>query len=144
MTTRERVDPERKRTIFDRTRGKCHICHKKLAFKNHGTFGARGAWHVEHSVAIANGGTNHGNNLYAACISCNLEKCTSASRTARAWAGTHRAPLPAHKYAEAKSNSAFTGAAIGATLGAVIAGPPGAILISFLALAFGYETNPEK
>lgn len=26
--------------IYDRTSGRCHICHKKLAYKNYGAVGA--------------------------------------------------------------------------------------------------------
>jgi len=65
--------------IYNRTSGYCHICHKKLAFKNYGVFGARGAWEVEHSNPQAKGGTNRLNNLYPACITCNRSK--GASRT---------------------------------------------------------------
>jgi 5-methylcytosine-specific restriction endonuclease McrA len=40
--------------------------------------GERGVWEVEHSVARAKCGSNHGNNLYAACITCNRSKGVSA------------------------------------------------------------------
>lgn len=32
----------RLRKIYDKTDGYCHICHKKLAFSNHGITGAKG------------------------------------------------------------------------------------------------------
>lgn len=143
MTRREPIPAKKKRGIFDRTRGKCHICHKQLAFKNHGVFGARGAWHVEHSIAVANGGTNHGNNLFAACITCNIEKCTVTSRTARSWAGTRRAPLPAHRYEEAKSSAALSGAFVFAGIGGLFGGPPGAVVGGLVGLVLGYESNPD-
>jgi 5-methylcytosine-specific restriction endonuclease McrA len=144
MAKRERFAPERRRDIFDRTRGKCHICHKQLSFANYGASGARGAWHVEHSVALANGGTNHGNNLYAACIWCNIEKCTANSRTARSWAGKQRAPLSMEKAKEARTQSALGGGLVGAAVGAAIAGPAGLILFSLFGAAVGHEIDPDK
>ena len=143
MTHRQRIKPELRNGIFDRTRGKCHICHRRLAFKNYGVFGARGAWHVEHSIALANGGTNHGNNLFAACIPCNIEKCTWTSRTARAWNGQHRAPLSVEKHEAAKTGNSVAGAAFSAGVGAILGGPPGAFIGGILGLAFGYEANPD-
>ncbi len=50
--------------IYDRTHGCCHICHRKLSFKNYGIHGSRGGWHVEHSIPKAKDGTDHLNNLY--------------------------------------------------------------------------------
>ena len=63
--------------IYDRSRGYCHICGKKLAFINYGNFGKRGAWEVDHSKPRVKGGTDHPNNLYPACISCNRSKGSS-------------------------------------------------------------------
>ncbi len=79
--------------IYDRISGYCHICRKKLAFKNYGLFGARSAWEVEHSNPKSRGGTNHLNNLYAACIPCNRSKNNLSTRTARAAYGNRKAPL---------------------------------------------------
>src|SRR5438876_7488278 len=36
--------------IHDRTSGYCHLCWRKVCFRNYGIIGARGAWEVEHSV----------------------------------------------------------------------------------------------
>ena len=49
--------------LFDKTSGKCHICHKVLCFTNFGAIGLRGAWEIEHSVPKSCGGTDHFNNL---------------------------------------------------------------------------------
>ena len=57
--------------VFSRTDGHCHICCKRLCFGNHGAIGKQGAWEIEHSRPRSRGGTDHLNNLYAACISCN-------------------------------------------------------------------------
>lgn len=64
--------------IFNKTNGYCRFCKKQLAFSNYGKRNARGGWEVEHSNPRANGGTDHGRNLYAACWSCNLKKLDTA------------------------------------------------------------------
>lgn len=86
-------DIKKRNSIFARTDGLCHICRKKLVFKNYGQVGKRGAWEVEHSVPKAAGGTDHGNNLYASCIPCNRKKQASSTRSARAVHGHRAAPL---------------------------------------------------
>lgn len=69
--------------IYQKTDGYCHLCGKKLSRTNYGSHGYKGAWHVDHSRAIANGGSHHMNNLFAACISCNSEKGTLHKTTIR-------------------------------------------------------------
>jgi len=76
-------DKQTLKRIYDKHDGYCHLCGKKLSITNYGSHGAKGAWHVDHSKAKANGGTNHMNNLYAACISCNIEKGTMHKTTIR-------------------------------------------------------------
>lgn len=78
--------------IFEKTSGKCHICRRSLCRGNYGGLGRRGAWEVEHSVARANGGSDHLNNLFAAHISCNRAKKAKSSRAARAAHGFRSAP----------------------------------------------------
>src|SRR6266481_309133 len=70
---------EQLRRIYDKTNGSCHLCGKKLAFTNYGEVGARAAWEVEHSIPLANGGTHHGNNLFASCVPCNRSKAADVS-----------------------------------------------------------------
>lgn len=77
------MDRERIHKIYDKTGGYCHLCNKKLSRTNYGVHGAKGAWHVDHSKAKANGGTHHMNNLFPACISCNIEKGTLHKSTIR-------------------------------------------------------------
>ena len=144
MARREPISSSRRRDIFERTRGKCHICHKQLSFSNYGRYGDRGAWHVDHSVAIARGGTNHGNNLKAACIPCNLDKSTAIARTARAWNGRRRAPLSAARYEATKSRNALAGAATGAGVGALLGGPALALLFGMLGWAIGDDVDPDS
>jgi hypothetical protein len=78
-----RYSDEKLNSIYDKTNGSCHLCNKKLSFKNYNARGAKGSWHVDHSKAKANGGTDHLNNLFPACISCNLEKGTLHKTTIR-------------------------------------------------------------
>jgi len=70
-------------SIYNKNDGYCHLCDKKLSRTNYNAPGAKGAWHVDHSKALANGGTHHMNNLFPACISCNLEKGTYHKNTIR-------------------------------------------------------------
>lgn len=129
--------------IYDRTSGYCHLCHKKLGFKNYGILGARGAWEVEHSNPRAKGGTNRINNLYPACISCNRSKGSSSTVGARAKNGKSRAPLSKTKRKKAKAENALVGGAAGAAIGA-LAGPLGALVGAFIGAKVGHKRNPDK
>jgi len=60
--------------IFNKTDGRCRFCGKQLCRSNYGKRGRRGAWVQEHSRSVANGGTTHLNNLFAACYECNEDK----------------------------------------------------------------------
>ena len=113
--------------IYDRTSGYCHICGRKLCFQNYGIIHARGAWEVEHSISWARGGTDHLNNLYAACIPCNRSKGTISTRTVRAWNGRTRAPLSRNRRQEIRNRNGWTGVAVGAAIGARVS--PGAAVV---------------
>jgi 5-methylcytosine-specific restriction endonuclease McrA len=133
-------DAETLNKIYDRTRGYCHICGKKLAFSNYGRRAQKGAWHVEHSVPRAKGGTDRLNNLYAACIDCNLEKSDLTTRTARSWNGRTRAPLSRAEAKKARSSNAAAGAAIGGLIGLIL-GPGGAVVGAAIGAAMGNNTK---
>ncbi len=60
--------------IYDKTGGYCNWCEKKIAFRNYGRVGERGAWEVDHSNPLALGGTDYLRNLVPACIPCNRSK----------------------------------------------------------------------
>ena len=115
---------ERLRKIYDRTDGRCHICAIKLSFANYANAAGRAAWEVEHSRPRANGGSDHGNNLYPACISCNRSKGTVTSRTARRWNGSTRAPLSKQTRQKIRAENATVAGIFGGVLGAP-AGPAG-------------------
>jgi 5-methylcytosine-specific restriction endonuclease McrA len=60
--------------VFDKNSGYCWHCGKKLAWKNYGLLGKRGAWEVDHSRPLARGGTDYLRNLVSSCIECNRSK----------------------------------------------------------------------
>jgi hypothetical protein len=134
---------EQLKNIYDRTSGYCHICRKKLAFKNYGCIGARGAWEVEHSRPKSRGGTNRLNNLYAACISCNRSKNNSSTRAARAANGNRKAPLSVSARKRAKTGNAVAGGVFGVIAGSVF-GPVGAIIGGAIGAKLGHKKNPDK
>lgn len=136
-------DKIRLRKIYDRTNGYCHLCHKKLAYANHGKYGKKGAWHVEHSVAKGNGGSSHMNNLYPACISCNISKSTKHTRAIRRTNGVSRAPYSKQKKNDIRTSNTLTGAAGGALLGSYF-GPAGTFFGSIIGAIFGDENSPKK
>ncbi len=105
--------------IYDRTDGRCHICGKKLSFVNYAEIGRRGAWQVEHSRCKANGGSNHLNNLFPACTSCNLQKATFTTRAARAWNGRTRAPRSKSAKKQERLSNTVAGVFLGGLIGAL-------------------------
>ena len=71
--------------IYDKTNGYCEYCGKKIAFKNYGVVGERGAWEVDHSNPKSRGGTDYLRNLFPACIDCNRDK---GDRTGQSYRST--------------------------------------------------------
>lgn len=128
--------------IFTRTEGRCHICHKKICFNNYGQMGRRGAWEVEHSVPISKGGTDHLNNLYAACIRCNRSKGNATTRKARAVHGYRNAPLSEKR----RVNNAWRWGTVG-TLAALFVPPHIRLITAVFGAAvgavLGYRDEPE-
>lgn len=57
---------KRRRTVYEDSGGICHYCRVPLELE--------GAWHVEHQMPRALGGTDDLSNLVASCVKCNLEK----------------------------------------------------------------------
>ena len=105
-----KADDNKLERIYRRTDGQCHICRKRLCFGNYGAIGKRGAWEIEHSRPRSKGGTDHLNNLYAACISCNRSKGNGTTASARSGNGYRTAPLSEKR----KNGNAWTGGAVGA------------------------------
>lgn len=53
--------PEKTRRIVERDGGNCHWCHKPLGEN----------YHIDHVIAVRDGGTNDENNLVVSCPDCN-------------------------------------------------------------------------
>ncbi len=128
--------------VFGRTDGKCHICRKQLSFSNYGSMGRRGAWEVEHSRPRSKGGTDHLNNLYAACISCNRSKGNASTISARAKNGCRKAPLSKKQ----KSQTTWKWGAAGSLAALFV--PPHLRLVTFvvggvLGAVLGESHEPE-
>lgn len=138
-----KCDNERLRKIYNKTRGKCHLCHKQLAFNNHGMHGSRGAWEIEHSKPKSKGGTDHLNNLYPACIKCNKQKSNGTNYSVRSKRGVKKAPL-SHKQRRKKaiSNTA-KGAIAGAVVGRIF-GPGGALLGGAIGALIGNDEQVDE
>lgn len=134
-------DVQKLRRIYAKTDGQCHVCHRKLSFQNHGKWGQRGAWHVDHSVAKARGGSDHMNNLLPACIGCNLDKATISSRTIRKYYGTTRAPYCREKKQRIREDNTTTGALIGGMIG-LIGGPWGVVIGATIGGMIGNDNSP--
>lgn len=129
--------------VFERTDGRCHICGKKLCRNNYGLWGRKGAWEVEHSVPRSNRGSEHLNNLYAAHISCNREKGTVTTRTARKWNGRTKAPISKEKKQEIRSRNRWGWGTAGAISGAAVAGPAGFLVGGLIGGMIGEQIKPE-
>lgn len=134
---------EQRRRIFDRTAGRCHICGGGLTFAHYGRLDASTGWEVEHSVPKAAGGTDHGNNLYAAHSSCNRSKGAGSTQAARAVHGRTRAPLSAEKRQQAQQKNTGVGLGVGIAVGSAIGGPPGAVIGGLIGAALGGSVDPE-
>lgn len=127
--------------IYDRTDGYCHLCCKKLSFINYACYGAKGAWEVEHSIPGSRGGTNHLNNLYPACISCNRNKAVQSSRAARVQYGRRRAPYSRTRKEQIRRSNVVTGGVIGGFLGS-IGGPWGSVAGAAIGAEIGRNIDP--
>jgi len=51
--------------VFERDRGRCHLCGKKVDPKN---------WHLDHIVPLARGGEHSYRNVAVSCPGCNMGK----------------------------------------------------------------------
>ena len=136
-------DVERRREIYKKTNGRCHLCGWRIALRNYGVEGARGAWEVDHSVPRAEGGTDRLNNLFPAHISCNRSKQDASSRSERRENGRTRAPMSAKAEMRARLKRAAGGALAGAALGARFGGPVG-LWLGLVGGIVGYALDPES
>jgi len=130
------------KNIYDRTSGYCHICHRKMSFTNYCRPSQKGAWEIEHSVPRSKGGTDHGNNLFGAHITCNREKSNYTTKTARRWHGISRAPLSRGERKKARTGNVVAGGVIGGIVGSVF-GPLGTAIGAGIGAKIGHDIKPD-
>lgn len=130
MATRKGYTNEELNSIYDKTDGYCHICHRKLAFCNYGAFGEKGAWEVDHSQSLKRNGSSTFQNLFPAHITCNRSKQASSSKTARAKAGYGRSPYSLREKAQKKNEAGGIGALTAGAAAALVGLSPMGILLS--------------
>lgn len=128
--------------VFDRTDGRCHICYRRVAWKNYGALGARGAWEVDHSVPRACGGTDRLTNLLPAHIRCNRSKQAGSSRAARGQHGRMRAPHSASGRRAARVRNSALGAGLG-WLAATILFPQARVAAAVIGALGGASIDPD-
>ena len=137
------VSDDRLNKIYDKTRGKCHLCHKNLSFINYNRFGAKGAWEIEHSKPKSLGGTDHLNNLYAACIRCNRQKSNGTNYSVRSKNGVRKAPLSAKARSKKILGNTAKGVVAGVTIGRFF-GPGGAVIGGAIGALMGSDKDPDQ
>lgn len=137
------VSNERLNKIYDKTSGKCHLCHKKLAFTNYGLAGAKGAWEIEHSKPKSLGGTNHLNNLFPACISCNRQKSNGTNYSVQKKHSVRNAPLSVSARRKAEAANVAKGVLVGAAIGRML-GPAGVIAGGIIGGVLGYDSDVDR
>lgn len=136
-------DKNRLIKIYQKTDGYCHLCHTKLSFKNYNNHGQKGCWNVEHSIPKSSGGTDHLNNLYPACTSCNFSKGNTTTRRVRKANKVNRAPYSKDKKQSIRTSNTVLGAGSGAIIGSLF-GPGGVALGAFIGGAIGSNNSPTK
>ncbi len=114
---RPKFDDETKIKVYEKTDGCCHLCHKKIAKKNYGVIGARGAWEIDHSKPASKGGSNHMNNYQPACITCNRKKGNSSTQSARRINGVKALPKSKQQKVEIRKRKVLGSAGAGALVG---------------------------
>lgn len=129
--------------IFHSTAGRCHLCHGRLARKNYAVDGQRDAWEVDHSVARARGGSDHGNNLKPAHIACNRSKQEADNRAIRQAHGHKRSPLSTKEIESKRTRNAVIGSTSLALAGGFILGPPGFIVGALVGGFVGHDVRVE-
>lgn len=71
--------------VYGMTDGYCFHCERKIALRNYGVPGARGAWEVDHGMPLSRGGVDDGRNWIPSCIPCNRAKGDMTTTEFRRW-----------------------------------------------------------
>lgn len=137
--TKEELD-----RIYQRTRGRCHLCGKTVARSNHGRAGRRGSWEVDHSRSRRRGGGDHPNNLRAACLFCNRSKGGGTNGRVRRKHGRTRAPRSPAEFERAKRDAGMSWGLRSMVAAGVLGMTPGGVLLSgAVGGALAYSNDPE-
>lgn len=88
--------PEKTRRIFERAKGTCHWCSRPLRWG--GELGPD-TFHVDHVIAVRDGGTNDESNLVAACATCNHARDRKSDPTLM----SERNPTPTQENSDVKA-----------------------------------------
>lgn len=128
--------------ILKRTDGRCHLCREELHINDYGRQDLDMGWEVDHSRPQSKGGTDHLNNLFPACISCNRSKGNASNRREREKHGYRNPPYSSKQ----KTRNALTGGTVGALATFLV--PPQFRLLAFIASSaagalIGYLNEPE-
>jgi len=135
-------DKSQLREIYRKTNGRCHLTGRRLVFKHYGLIGYRGAWEIDHSRPRSCGGTDHGNNLYPACLKANRYKRDRSTKSVRREHGVTKAPLSRAKIAKIKEERAAAGFVTGALFGLRF-GPPGVVICGLIGAYIGDDIEVE-
>lgn len=126
--------------IYERTDGRCHLCYAPL---DRGKYGSE--WEIDHSKARASGGSDHINNLFPACRSCNRSKKAQSSRSARNKRNLTRPPLSKPQKAGIKKGKAIAGGILGMVAAAGFGtGFVGALLLGGIGAGIGWGSDPDE
>ncbi|MFB6247409.1 MAG: HNH endonuclease [Salinibacter sp.] len=126
--------------IFQSTSGRCHLCHSPLQFGEYAD-----EWEVDHSKAKANGGTDHGNNLYPACKSCNRARRDRPASKVREENGVTGIPLSRKQREKEKKQNGLAYGSLGALAGGLLAGGPAGLAIgAVVGGSFGFSRDPDQ
>ena len=125
--------------IFESTTGRCHLCHSSLQFEKYAD-----EWEVDHSKAKANGGTDHGNNLYPACKSCNRARRDRPASKVRKENGVTGIPLSQTQRRKERKQNGLTYGGLGALAVGLMAGSPAGLVIgAAVGGSIGYSKDPD-
>lgn len=125
------------RDIYDSTSGRCHLCHGSLQFEKYPD-----KWEVDHSKAKANGGTDHGNNLYPACKSCNRARRDRPASKVRKENGVTGIPLSYKQRYKKKRRNGLAYGGLVAIAGGLLGGPAGFVMGAATGGSLGYSKDP--
>lgn len=138
-----RYDREELRRVFDRSSGRCHLCHGDLVFSAYGDTGHRAGWEVDHSKARRRGGSDRLQNLLPAHVACNRAKGAASSRSFRRTKGKRFAPLSVEARKRSRARNAACSAAAGWGL-ASLACPQLRLLALVVGADVGHGVDPDR